>query len=191
MQQWRSIRVPGRSPRGLYVRGSPTFNPVEFLSLYPLQIGLCSLICILPFCTIYTLYTMASLLRLLMIEDIDAEAQQILRELRNGGYYVDYERVETCAAMETALLHKVWDVILCDEDLLLFNPIEALAILQESGHRLPFFLRAGISGKDTLVTIIHSVARDFVVKESLVPLLSGLAQELQDVAERRSQKYPA
>ena len=134
---------------------------------------------------------MASLLRLLMIEDIDAEAQQILRELQIGGYHVDYQRVETPAAMRAALLHNVWDIILCDDDLLTLSPIEALAVLQESGHRLPFFLRAGISGKDTLVTIILSVARDFVVKENLIPLLSGLAQELRDVAERRSQKYTA
>jgi CheY-like chemotaxis protein len=123
---------------------------------------------------LYNLSIMASLLRVLMIEDVDSEAQQILLELRSGGYDVRYHCVGTRAAMQAALSHNVWDIIFCDDNLSSLSPIEALATLQESGRNLPFFLRAGISGKDTLVTILQSVARDFVVKESLVPLRSVL-----------------
>ena len=126
-----------------------------------------------------------------MIEDIDAEAQQILREIQNDGYYVNYQCVETRAAMDAALSHQVWDIILCDDNLPHFSPIEVLSTLKESRQKIPFFLRAGISGEDTLVTIFQLVAQDFIVKENLIQLLPGLAQELRDIQSRRSHKYTA
>ena len=135
---------------------------------------------------LYNWIIMASSLRVLMIEDVDSEAQQILLELQSSGYDVDYHCVGTRAAMEAALLHNVWDIIVCDDNLPLLGPIEALATLQKSGHTIPFFLRAGISGDDTMVTIVHAVARDFIIKESLVPLLPAVAQEVRNLQTRRS-----
>lgn len=127
-------------------------------------------------------------LRVLLIEDVDAEVQQILRELLSGGYHVDSHCVKTRAALYAALFHRAWDIVFCDDSVPSLSPIEVLATLRESGQRLPFFLRAGISGEDTMVTIIHPVADDFIVKENLVMLLPGLAQELQELQTPRSRQ---
>jgi CheY-like chemotaxis protein len=129
---------------------------------------------------------MASLLRVLMIEDVDADAQRILRELQRAGYDVDYQRVDTLAAMEGALLGKVWDIILCDNNLSHINTLEVLATLKESGHTLPFFLRDATLNEETWVTIFQAIAHDFIVKESPAQLLPAVARELQSLQTRRS-----
>lgn len=134
---------------------------------------------------------MTALLRVLMVEDDEADAQMLVRELRCAGYDVDYHCVQTYAAMEKALFHKVWDIIFCGDNLPNFSPIGALAILQESRLNLPFFLRSDTASKETMVTIFQRVADDFLVKESPVPLLPSLASILQEIQIRRSQKSKA
>jgi DNA-binding NtrC family response regulator len=131
---------------------------------------------------------MGYLLRVLVVEDDDADGQILVRELSRGGYDVDIHCVQTCAAMEKALFHKVWDIIFCDDNLSKFSVMGALATLQESRHNYPFFLRSGTAGEETVVTIFQRVADDFLVKQSLVPLLPSLAKVLQEIQSRRSQK---
>ena len=75
---------------------------------------------------------MAGLLRVLLIDDSDDDAQLIVRELRRGGYDVEYERVETRTAMEEVLSHRVWDIILCDYNMPLFNALDALESVFET-----------------------------------------------------------
>ena len=60
---------------------------------------------------------MGALLRVLIVEDLDADAQLMLRELRHHGYDIDYQRVETRPAMEQALARQAWDIILSDYSL--------------------------------------------------------------------------
>jgi CheY-like chemotaxis protein len=131
---------------------------------------------------------MASLLRVLRVGDEDTDAKRIVRELRHAGYDVDYHFVQTYAAMEQALFHKVWDIIFYDNDLSNLSVIGALAALQESRQNLPFFLRSGTAGEETLVTIFQRVADDYLVKESLVLLLPSLSSVLQEIQIRRSRK---
>ena len=132
--------------------------------------------------TLYNLSNMAPL-RVLLIEDIDAEAQHILRELQIGGYEIDSHCVKTRVALDTALLYTAWDIIFCDNDVPTLSPIEALSVLQESDQMPPFFLREGTSGAETVVTIINAVDNDFLVKESLIPLLKAVGKELRRVQQ--------
>ena len=57
---------------------------------------------------------MSKPLRLLMIEDEPKSAEMVLSLLRRGGYEPDMERVETAAALESALNSASWDVAICD-----------------------------------------------------------------------------
>jgi len=56
----------------------------------------------------------ASLYALLIVEDSEDDADQLLRVLRPAGYEPAYEIVDTLPAMRTALEHKDWDVITSD-----------------------------------------------------------------------------
>lgn len=50
-------------------------------------------------------------LRVLIVEDLEHEAELIERELLRGGYGATIERVKTPAAMATALDKQTWDII--------------------------------------------------------------------------------
>ena len=74
---------------------------------------------------------MATVLRVLIVEDSEDDTHALLRELKMGGYEVEYERVETRPAMQAALAEQRWDLVLCDYTLPRFSAENALKTLQE------------------------------------------------------------
>ncbi len=128
---------------------------------------------------------MAALLRVLVVEDSDIDTQLILSELRRGGYDVEYERVETRAAMQAALSQGTWDIILCDYTLPRFSAMDALMTLKKSGQDLPFIVISGTVGEETAVTTLKAGAHDFILKDRLARLMPALERELQDAKTRR------
>jgi signal transduction histidine kinase len=131
---------------------------------------------------------MARLLRALFVEDSDDDAQLVLSELRRNGYEVVSERVETRAAMEQALSHRVWDIILCDYSMPQFNAMNALATLKETGLDIPFVVVSGTIDEDTAVTALKAGAHDFLVKGRLARLIPAIEREMQDAETRRSRR---
>src|SRR5258708_21939092 len=94
---------------------------------------------------------MGKLLRVLILEDSDDDILLLLRELKRGGYEVEFERVETAEAMQAALTHKTWDLILSDYTMPEFNAPQALEVMKASGLDLPFIISSGTIREDSAV----------------------------------------
>ena len=131
---------------------------------------------------------MGALLRVLIVEDLDADAQLMLRELRHHGYDIDYQRVETRPAMEQALARQAWDIILSDYSLPHFHAMQALATLKESGLDIPFLVISGTIDEETAVTALKAGAHDFLVKGRLARLVPAIEREMKDAETRRSHR---
>src|SRR5688572_1394559 len=131
---------------------------------------------------------MATLLRALIVEDSEDDTQVILRELRRGGYEVEYERVEARLAMETALSQRAWDVILCDYTLPKFSAEGALKTLHQSGLDLPVIVISGIIEEESAVELLRAGAHDFILKTKFARLLPAIKRELKDTEIRRLQR---
>ena len=131
---------------------------------------------------------MATLLRVLIVEDSEDDTQAMLRELRRGGYEVEHQRVEVRPAMQAALAQSTWDLILCDFTLPRFNARDALKILQQSGLDLPFIIISGTIGEESAVEMLKAGAHDFIVKGRLARLLPAIERELRDAHTRRLQR---
>jgi signal transduction histidine kinase len=131
---------------------------------------------------------MATLLRVLIVEDSEDDTQAMLRELRRGGYEVEHQRVEVRPAMQAALAQGTWDLILCDFTLPRFNARDALKILQQSGLDLPFIIISGTIGEESAVEMLKAGAHDFIVKGRLARLLPAIERELRDAHTRRLQR---
>jgi signal transduction histidine kinase len=131
---------------------------------------------------------MAGLLRILLIEDSDDDAQLILRELRRGGYEVEYEMVETRASMETALQKGAWDLILSDYSMPLFSAIEALETLRAAQLDLPFLILSGTINEETAVATLKAGAHDFILKGKLARLIPAIEREMRDAEVRRAHR---
>jgi putative nucleotidyltransferase with HDIG domain len=127
-------------------------------------------------------------LRVLMIEDNEDDALLLVRELQRGGYEVEFERVETAEAMQSALTQKTWDLILSDYTMPRFNAPKALEVLKASGLDLPFIISSGTIGEETAVTALKAGAHDFFVKGKFARLGPAIERELREAETRRQRK---
>jgi len=124
----------------------------------------------------------------LFVEDSVDDARLLLREIKRGGYDVEFERVETANAMKTALSRQGWDVIVCDYSLPQFGAPQALAVLKESGHDLPFIIVSGTIGEESAVSALKAGAHDFIVKDSMARLIPAIQREMKDASVRYEQR---
>ena len=69
-------------------------------------------------------------LHCLLVEDVEDDAQLVLRQLRSGGYDVTWERVETAWAMRIALGRRRWDLVIADYRMPNFSGLAALELLK-------------------------------------------------------------
>ena len=131
---------------------------------------------------------MKPVLRVLVVEDSEFDAQMITSLIRKSGYDVVSERVETAAAMEKALGEKSWDIILSDYNLPFFSAPEALKLLQTSELDLPFIIISGGIGEATAVSAMKAGAHDYLMKGNLNRLAPAIERELREAANRRERR---
>jgi PAS domain S-box-containing protein len=129
---------------------------------------------------------MKSRLNLLVVEDSEDDAELILREIRRGGYTIEFVRVETKSDMQRALAQRPWDIILSDYSMPQFSAMAALGALKDSGLDIPFLVISGTIGEETAVTALKSGAHDFLLKGKLARLVPAIERELRDAETRRS-----
>jgi signal transduction histidine kinase/DNA-binding response OmpR family regulator len=124
-------------------------------------------------------------LRVLLVEDSEDDALLLLRELKQGGYDVTSERVDTAAAMESALESRRWDVILSDHRMPSFDAPAALKIAQRKKQDIPFIVVSGAVGENVTVEMMKAGAHDYVMKDNLARLTPAVERELAEARMRR------
>jgi len=125
-------------------------------------------------------------IRALLIEDSEEDAQLILATLAAGGFSVVSKRVETAEQMRSALQAEDWSVVLSDFNLPSFSAIEALGILRNLGSRVPMIVVTGAIGEESAAGIIKAGATDLVTKQGLqrlVPVVERNLRELDSVRQ--------
>ncbi len=124
-------------------------------------------------------------LKILFIEDFENDALLLLQELQRGGYEVQWQRVETSAALESALAAQPWDLILCDYSMPALKMMDALEIVRASGLDLPFIIVSGSINEEEAISALQAGAHDFLSKNNLVRLLPAVQRELLQAENRR------
>ena len=124
-------------------------------------------------------------LRILFVEDSEADKELIIGELTRAGYDIMYERVETAEDMTAALERRTWDLVLSDFSMPRFTAPIALSVLQTLGHDLPFIIVSGTVDEETAVTALKAGAHDFLSKGRLARLAPAIEREVQDAEARR------
>lgn len=117
-------------------------------------------------------------LNVLLIEDSEDDATLIVRELENGGFKVDHERIDTTGAIKEALKRRKWDVILSDHAMPGTCSLEALTIAKESGIRTPFIIVSGWMTEELAQAAMREGAKGFVPKNRLARLVPMVKKEL-------------
>lgn len=127
-------------------------------------------------------------IEVLMVEDVENDAQLLAAELRRGGFEVAFERVDTAAGLRTALDRKAWDVVLCDFTMPGFSGEAARKIAQTVDADRPFIYVSGTLGEDVAVEAVKSGANDYVLKNNLKRLVPVVERELREAKLRREHR---
>ena len=125
-------------------------------------------------------------IRILMLEDITADAALIRAALRAGGLVFRVKRVETKQRFLYELAHRPPDLILTDAGLAGFSGFGALAIAQRKCPDIPFVFVAGTAGVDVMIDSLRNGAMGYVLKRRLaVNLAPVVRRALNEVRSRR------
>jgi signal transduction histidine kinase len=127
-------------------------------------------------------------LRALIADDSENDVLVLLHVLRKAGYEPVYERVWTAPAMKAALQRQTWDIVISDYEMPNFGGFEALQLLKESGHDLPFILVSAVISEETAVTAMKAGAHDYIMKRNLARLVPAIERELREAQSRVARK---
>lgn len=131
---------------------------------------------------------MTSPLRVLLVEDSEDDATLLVRELRKGGYVPEFQRVDTGAALEAALEHDAWDIIITDHNLPGFSSESALATIKRSELDIPVIIVSGSIGESIAVEAMKNGAHDYIMKDNLTRLVPAIARELRETKNRHAHR---
>jgi PAS domain S-box-containing protein len=123
-------------------------------------------------------------LDLLIIEDVQADAELIQYELRKAKLGFEARCIQSEEEFSRHLDENVPDAILSDFSLPQFNALAALEILRARKLRIPFVLVTGSQSEEVAVRCIKKGADDYILKESLKRLPSAL---LSAIAKRKAE----
>jgi signal transduction histidine kinase len=127
-------------------------------------------------------------LRILMLEDLIADAELVRHELRRGQVAFTLHRVETEAEFLQALADDHPNLILADYSLPTFDGLSALALTLERAPDVPFIFVSGTLGEELAIETLKSGATDYVLKQGLARLVPSVRRALGEAQERRERK---
>jgi diguanylate cyclase (GGDEF)-like protein/PAS domain S-box-containing protein len=125
-------------------------------------------------------------IRVLLVEDTEADAELVLASLRGARIEVEHSRVWSRAGLSEALGHGPWDVVLCDHSMPQFDGLSALYMVRAHDADLPFIIVSGAIGEETAVAAMRNGAQDFVMKQNLRRLGAVVVREMEEARMRRS-----
>src|SRR5512146_3260381 len=125
-------------------------------------------------------------LRLLILEDVAAEAELAVRALETAGLDCSWRRVASETEFRAGLRELRPDVILSDFSLPGFDGMLALAIVAAEAPETPFIFVSGTIGEERAIDALRHGAVDYVLKTNLARLGPAVKRALTESASRRA-----
>jgi diguanylate cyclase (GGDEF)-like protein len=127
-------------------------------------------------------------LRLLILEDVAAEAELAVRQLKTAGMNCTWRRVETETAFREALRDLQPSLILSDFTLPRYDGSAALALAMREAPEVPFIFVSGTIGEERAIEVLKQGAVDYVLKGNLARLAPAVKRALDEVASRQARR---
>jgi len=127
-------------------------------------------------------------LRILIAEDSEDDAELIVHHIKRAGYRLIYKRVDNARELTAALRKENWDAVISDYSMPSFSGLNALQTLKKSGLDLPFILISGAIGEDIAVEAMKAGAHDYIMKDNLTRLVPAIEREIREAGVRTSKK---
>src|SRR5256885_8923636 len=106
-------------------------------------------------------------LRVLLVEDVEDDAELVVRALTSAGIACRSRRVQSESALREALQHFIPDIVLSDHSLPQFNAHDALRVVRSERPHTPVIIVTGSLDEETAAEYIKAGAADYIVKQRL------------------------
>ena len=126
-------------------------------------------------------------LRVLIAEDSEDDLILLMRELRRGGYEMDFLRVDEGEALREALKGR-WDLVISDLKMPKISGLDVVKAVRETGLDLPVIIVSGLMGEDFAVTAMKAGADDYILKDKLFRLVPAIERELRYYEVKRAHR---
>jgi len=123
-------------------------------------------------------------LRLLLVEDMPADAELAVATLKRAGYALSFEVVDSPELFRQHLEQGEYDLVLADHNLRTWTGMDALEILQRCNKDVPLVVVTATLGDEAAVDYIKRGAADYVLKHRLDRLPLAVSRTLRDKAFR-------
>ncbi|MGK7888442.1 MAG: EAL domain-containing protein [Leptolyngbyaceae cyanobacterium] len=127
-------------------------------------------------------------LRLLIVEDVDADAELITLALEEASLEFTYDRAKTIADCDRLLSAHQYDVVLSDYRLTGWTAYQAMDVVHSSAQEIPFILVTGSLGEEAAVECIRSGMTDYVLKDRLFRLPHVIERACQEFEVQRQRQ---
>jgi signal transduction histidine kinase len=126
--------------------------------------------------------------RVLLVEDNDADAELAVRALRKGGFAPVYDVVRNAKEFLEYLHKNSYEVVLADYSVPGWNGMETVEILRREGLDIPVIVVSGALGDLRAVECIKHGAADYVLKDHLPRLPESVRRALDDKQLRHAHR---
>lgn len=126
------------------------------------------------------------ILRVLILDESPDDAEQASAALRQAGYMLKTQRLETGVAVEQNLDSNQWDLILCAHGLANLPARQVVELAARKQPYSPVIVLSRRIADDELRQLMQAGARDVVIKGQWGRLLPAVERELAVALERRA-----
>ena len=127
-------------------------------------------------------------IRILHLEDLASDAEQIAWTLKKANLSCDLRVVDTQEQYERGLAEFKPEIVISDHSLPSFNSLDALHILQQSGHKIPFILVTGAVSEEFAADAMHEGADDYILKDRMQRLPVAIIGALKKYSVEREKE---
>jgi two-component system, cell cycle sensor histidine kinase and response regulator CckA len=127
-------------------------------------------------------------LRVLVVEDIPADAELILAELKRAGYAVDADVVATPEELTARLTAGEYDVVLSDYGLRGWTAMDVIEQLRQHAPDAPLIVVTGSQGDEVAAACVKEGAAEYILKNHLTLLPIAIRRARAERALRHAQR---
>lgn len=125
-------------------------------------------------------------LKILLVEDVEADSELQMRELRRAGLNFEARRVQSEPDFLAGISELEPDIIMSDFSLPGFGGMRALELASKRAPDTPFVFVSGTIGEETAVESLRRGATDYVLKTNLTRLGPVVRRAIAEARERRA-----